>query len=141
MYPISRKKLIAAKLLVIMLFTFFAIVFTNVFVSIIFYLVSLNFDLVQDTLTIAEVQKIASKMVMNADRRSMYEFNPALLWNEKIFRSNDDYFFHLNCRIGLFKSLTVFSLNDIIAIPLSLACIGFIYCLSSNSRDVKGGRD
>ncbi len=70
MYPISRKKLMAAKLLVIMLFTFFAIVITNVFVSSVFYLISLNFDLVQDTLTITEVQKIASKMVMNARRRN-----------------------------------------------------------------------
>ena len=56
----------AAKLLVIMLFTFFAIVLANVFVSSVFYLISLNVDLVQDTLTIAEVQKTAVKMVMNA---------------------------------------------------------------------------
>ena len=103
MYPISRKKLMAAKLLVIMLFTFFAIVFVNVFVSSVFYLISSNMDLVQDTLTIAVVQTIASKMVHECARRGVYEFDPAILWNEKIFRSNDDCFFHLYCRIGLFK--------------------------------------
>lgn len=92
-----------AKLLVIMLFTFFAIVLVSVFVSSVFYLISSNMDLVQDTLTSAEVQTIASKMFMNALARSVYEFDPALLWHEKKIRSNDDYFFHLYCRIGLFK--------------------------------------
>lgn len=66
MYPISRKKLMAAKLLVIMLFTFFAIIFSNIFVSILFYLISSNFNLMQNTLTIAEIQNIAIQMVMNA---------------------------------------------------------------------------
>ena len=123
MYPISRKKIIAAKLLVIMLFTFFAIIFTNVFISSVFYLFSLNFDLVQDTLTIAEFQKIESKMVMNAFAASCMSLIPLFFGMRK-------YSVPTTITSSIFIVVLVcsnsngLSLNDIIAIPLSLACIG-----------------
>lgn len=130
MYPISRKKLMAAKLLVVMLFTFLALVFSNVFVSTVFYLISSNFDLVQDTLTIAEVQNNAIKMIMNAVSATGMSLIPLFFGMRKY-----------SVPATIISSIVIvtlvgsnnngFTLNDIIAIPISLACIGiFIAYLS-----------
>ena len=133
MYPISRKKLMAAKLLVIMLFTFFAIVFTNVFVSIVFYLISSNFDLVQDTLTIAEVQKIASKMVMNALAAACMSLIP-LFFGMRKYSVPTTIISSILIVVLVCSNSNGLSLNDIIAIPL-ISCMHWpIYCLSSDSK-------
>jgi ABC-type transport system involved in multi-copper enzyme maturation permease subunit len=123
MYPISRKKLMAAKLLVIMLFTFFAIVLVNVFVSSVFYLISSNMDLVQDTLTIAVIQTIASKMFMNALAAACMSLIPLFFGMRKqsvpTTIVSSIFIVVLVC-----SNSNGLSLNDIIAIPISLACIG-----------------
>ena len=125
MYPISRKRLIAAKLLVIMLFTFFAIVFVNVFVSSVFYLISTNFDLVQDTVTIAEVQKIISKMVMNALAAACMSLIP-LFFGMRKYSVPTTITSSILIVVLVCSNSNGLSLNDIIAIPISLACIGLL---------------
>ena len=123
MYPISRKKLMAAKLLVIMLFTFFAIVLANVFVSSVFYLISLNADFVQDTLTITEVQKIAIKMVMNAVAATGMSLIP-LFFGMRKYSVPTTIISSILIVTLVCSNNNGLTLNDIIAIPISLACIG-----------------
>ena len=123
MYPISRKKLIAAKLLVIMLFTFFAIVSQMFLYQVYFTLSSLNFDLVQDTLTIAEVQKIASKMVINAIAAACMSLIP-LFFGMRKYSVPTTITSSILIVVFVCSNSNGLSLNDIIAIPISLACIG-----------------
>ena len=130
MYPISRKKLMVSKLLVIMLFTFFAIVLANVFVSSLFYLISLNVDLVQDTLTIAEVQKVAVKMVMNAVAATGMSLIP-LFFGMRKYSVPTTIISSILIVTMVCSTSNGLTLNDIISIPITLACIGlFIAYLS-----------
>lgn len=123
MYPISRKKLMAAKLLVIMMFTFFSIILANVFVSSVFYLISSNIDFVQDTLTIAEVQKIASKIVMNALAATGMSLIP-LFFGLRKYSVPTTIISSILIVTLVCSTNNGMTLNDIIAIPISLACIG-----------------
>lgn len=130
MYPISRKKLMAAKLLVIMLFTFSAIVFSNVLVSSVFYLISSNTDLLQDTLTIAEVQKATIKIVMNAVAATGMSLIP-LFFGMRKYSVPTTIISSILIVALVCSNNNGLTLNDIIAVPISLACIGiFIAYLS-----------
>lgn len=55
LYPINRKKLIAAKLAIVIVFTFCAIIISNVFITAVFSFVSNSFNFIPDTLTVAMI--------------------------------------------------------------------------------------
>lgn len=123
MYPISRKKLIAAKLAIIILFTFCSIIISNLFVTSVFCFISERYHLLPDTLTASMITQLIPSVFMNAIAASGMSLIPL-------------YFGMRKCSISttIITSLLIvmvvssnnggFSLNDIIVIPLSLAVVG-----------------
>ena len=122
-YPISRKKLIAAKLAIVMLFTFSSVVVSNVFVTTIFCIISESFQLIPDTLTASMITQRIPSVFTNAIAASGMSLIPLYFGMKKksvpttIISSIILVMFVASNNGG-------FSLNDIIVIPLSLAIIG-----------------
>lgn len=123
MYPINRKKLIAAKLAIVMLFTFSSIIMSNVFVTTIFYLVSEGFQLVPDTLTTSMITQQISSVFMNAIAASGMSLIP-LYFGMKKYSVPTTIISSLLIVMVVSSSNGNFSLNDIIVIPITLALIG-----------------
>lgn len=123
MYPINRKKLIAAKLAIVMLFTFGSIIMSNMFVTTIFYLVSEGFQLVPDTLTTSMITQQISSVFMNAIAASGMSLIP-LYFGMKKYSVPTTIISSLLIVMVVSSSNGNFSLNDIIVIPITLALIG-----------------
>ncbi len=123
MYPISRKKLIAAKLAIIILFTFCSIVISNLFVTSIFCFISERYHLIPVTLTVSTITQHAPSVVMNAIAASGMCLIP-LYFGMKKNSTSTTIISSLLIVMIVSSSNGNFSLNDIIVIPLSLAVIG-----------------
>ena len=123
MYPINRKKLIAAKLAIVILFTFSAIIISNVVVTGIFYLISEGFQLVPDNLTVTLITQQASSVFMNAVAASGMSLIP-LYFGMKKNSIPATIISSILIVMIVTQNTGSFSLNDIIVIPISLALIG-----------------
>ena len=130
MYPINRKKLIASKLAIIVLFTFSAIIVSNVFVTTFFCVISSNFHLLSDTLTISLIIQRIPVVIMNAIAASCIALIPLYFGMRK-------YSIPITIISSIFIVSVVssntgnFSLNDIIFIPIALAIIGISVAYAS----------
>ncbi|AVK82320.1 hypothetical protein C3943_01575 [Lysinibacillus sp. B2A1] len=130
MYPINRKKLIASKLAIIVLFTFSAIIVSNVFVTAVFCVISSNFHLLSDTLTISLIIQRIPVVIMNAIAASCIALIPLYFGMRK-------YSIPITIISSIFIVSVVssntgnFSLNDIIFIPIALAIIGISVAYAS----------
>ncbi|MFJ7668774.1 ABC transporter permease [Lysinibacillus sp. NPDC097195] len=125
MYPINRKKFIAAKLAIVVLFTFSAIILSNIFVTIIFLVISTNFQLVQDTLTNAMIIQRIPTVLMNAVAASGMALIP-LYFGMKKYSIPTTILSSLLIVMVVSSNTGSFSLNDIIIIPITLAIIGIV---------------
>lgn len=123
MYPINRKKLIAAKLAIVTLFTFVAIIMSNVFVTTIFYMINEAFQLVPDTLTTSMISQQGFSVFMNAIAASGMSLIP-LYFGMKKFSVPTTIISSILIVMVVSSNNGGFSLNDIIVIPISLALIG-----------------
>jgi len=125
MYPINRKKLIAAKLLLIVIFTFLCIILSDIIVTAIYYGISSFFKLSPDELTADILMKNAVSMTMNALAATGMSLIPIFIGMRKY-----------STPATIISSLLIvaivcsnnggFSLSNIIAIPIALAVIGVI---------------
>jgi len=130
MYPINRKKLMASKLAIIVLFTFSAIIVSNVFVSVVFCTIISNLHLFSDTLTISVIIQRIPIVIMNAIAASCIALIPLYFGMRK-------YSIPVTIISSIFIVSVVssntgnFSLNDIIFIPIALAIIGISVAYAS----------
>ena len=123
MYPISRKKLIAAKLAIIILFTFCSIVISNLFVTSVFYFINERYHLLPNTLTVSTITQHVPLVVMNAIAASGMSLIP-LYFGMKKYSTSTTIISSILIVVLVSSNNGGFSLNDIIVIPLSLAVIG-----------------
>ncbi|MEK5067645.1 ABC transporter permease [Sporosarcina sp. FSL K6-1508] len=123
MYPISRKKLIAAKLAIIILFTFCSIVISNLFVTSFFYFINERYHLLPNALTVSTITQHVPLVVMNAIAASGMSLIP-LYFGMKKYSTSTTIISSILIVMLVSSNNSGFSLNDIIVIPLSLAVIG-----------------
>lgn len=123
MYPISRKKLIAAKLAIIILFTFCSIIISNLFVTSVFCFISERYHLLPDTLTASIITQLIPSVFMNAIAASGMSLIP-LYFGMRKYSISTTIITSLLIVMVVSSNNRGFSLNDIIVIPLSLAVVG-----------------
>ncbi|WP_285395655.1 ABC transporter permease [Lysinibacillus sp. fls2-241-R2A-57] len=123
MYPINRKKLIASKLAIVILFTFSAIILSNVFITTIFCVITESFELIPDSLTTTLIMQRIPVVLMNAVAASGMALIPLYFGMRKY--SIPTTILSSILIVSVVSSNTGnFSLNDIIFIPITLAIIG-----------------
>ena len=123
MYPINRKKLIASKLAIVILFTFSAIILSNALVTTIFCVITESFRLIPDTLTTTLIMQRIPVVLMNAVAASGMALIPLYFGMRKY--SIPTTILSSILIVSVVSSNTGnFSLNDIIFVPITLAIIG-----------------
>ncbi|MCG7408701.1 ABC transporter permease [Paenibacillus sp. ACRRX] len=135
MYPINRKKLMAAKLLIVMIFTFVAIICSDVIVTGGFILFNHFTHVIEDTLTSQLLWAMGGKMLMNAVMASGICLIPLFFGMRKYSTSTTI----VSAVLLLFivgSNNGGISLNDIIVIPIGLALIG-IYIAYLGIRNIE----
>lgn len=123
LYPINRKKLIAAKLAIVILFTFCSIIVSNMFITAVFSFIANSFDLMPDTLTVAMIAQHTPAVLMNAIAASGICLIP-LYFGMKKYSVPTTIISSILIVVVVSSDNAGFSLNDIIVIPISLALIG-----------------
>ncbi|MGE7675619.1 ABC transporter permease [Lysinibacillus sp. NPDC094403] len=123
MYPINRKKLIASKLAIVVLFTFSAIIISTAFVTAIFCAVSENFQLVSDTLTSSLIIQRIPVVIMNAVAASCIALIP-LYFGMRKYSIPATIISSILIVAAVSSNTGNFTLYDIIIIPITLAIIG-----------------
>lgn len=125
MYPVNRQRLIIAKLLIVILFTFFSMIISEMIVFSLFYAVNFYSPLISETLTLSTITHNAVKLVMDAIAATGMSLIPLFFGMRKY-----------SVRTTIISSIIIVSLvcsgnngaslNDIIIIPIILACIGIV---------------
>jgi len=123
MYPISRKKLLAAKLAIVIIFTFSWIIISNVFITTVYCWISVNYQLIPDTLTASLLQERGISVLMNAVAASGMALIP-LYFGMRKYSIPATIISSILIVMIVANNTGGFSLNDIIIIPISLALIG-----------------
>ncbi|WP_416826073.1 ABC transporter permease [Ectobacillus polymachus] len=125
MYPINRKKLLIAKLFIVILFTFFSIVIADTIIFTLFYSVNFYFPLMSETLTMPEIKQIILKLVMNAIAATGMSLIP-LYFGMKKYSVRSTIISSIVIVVLVCSNSNGVSINNIIIIPIILACIGAI---------------
>jgi len=125
MYPINRKKLMAAKLIIIVLFTFIAMILSNVFIDFIVCIVNNFYSFTPDKLTSTIVMKNLMTICVNALAAAGMGLIPLYFGMRK-----------KSVPTTIISSIIIVSvtcsnnnghsLNSIIAVPIVLSIIGAI---------------
>lgn len=123
LYPINRKKLIAAKLLVVVLFTLAADILANLFVGTGFYLLNLFTPIVPETLTLAVAAKALLTMIMSALASSFLGLIP-LYFGMRKHSGPATIVSSLLVVAIVCQNVDGFTLYSIIAVPIGLALLG-----------------
>ncbi|MGE7911934.1 ABC transporter permease [Lysinibacillus xylanilyticus] len=123
MYPINRKKLIASKLGIVVLFTFSAIIFSTIFITAIFSVVSSYFQLLPDVVTLSSVIQRIPAVVMNAVSASCIALIP-LYFGMRKYSIPATIVSSILIAMVVSSNSGNFTLYDIIFIPITLAIIG-----------------
>ena len=123
MYPISRKKLMVAKLAIVMLFTFTMIIISNALITTIFCVISDRYELIPDVLSSSLIIQHIPSILMNAIAASGIALIPLYFGMRKY-----------SIPTTIISSIVIvsvtssnsgnFTLNDIIIIPITLAIVG-----------------
>jgi len=130
MYPINRKKLILAKLIIVALFTFIAIVLSNIFVDFVLYVINSFYNFIPDKLTNIIIINTFITIIISALASSGMALIPLYFGMRK--KSVPTTIVSAILIVAIVCSNNGgYSLSSIIAIPISLAIIGiFISYLS-----------
>ncbi|MCP1125416.1 ABC transporter permease [Bacillus sp. AFS018417] len=125
MYPVNRQKLIIAKLLIVIVFTFFSMIISEMIVFSLFYVANAYNPVLSEALTLPIVTHNAAKLVMNAIAATGMSLIPLFFGMRKY-----------SVRTTIISSIIIVSLvcsnnggtslSDIIIIPIILACIGVV---------------
>ncbi|WP_240056525.1 MULTISPECIES: ABC transporter permease [Bacillaceae] len=139
MYPIKRKKILIAKLLVTVIFTFLAIVFSFMFVVSGFYLFNMYTDILPQSISVAEIISYLGVMVMNALAASFISLIP-LYFGLKKYSVPATIVSSIFVSIIVCQNINGFTLYSIIFIPITLSLVGFIIAYMSikniDQRDI-----
>lgn len=130
MYPINRKKLLAAKLLIVVLFTLCADMAGNLFVGIGFYVLNLFTPIVPEPLTVSMAAHSLLTMVMSALATSFLSLIP-LFFGMRKHSASATILSSLIVVMLVCQSIDGFSLYSIIAVPIGLALLGVIVAYMS----------
>ncbi|WP_246070428.1 ABC transporter permease [Paenibacillus kobensis] len=123
MYPISRKKLIAAKLLIIVLFTLTADIAGNLFVGLGFYVLNLFTSVVSEPFTWSVAIKLLVTIVMSALATSFLSLIP-LYFGMRNHSGAATIVSSLIAVVFVCQNVDGFSIYSIIAVPIGLALLG-----------------
>lgn len=123
MYPINRKKLLAAKLLIVVLFTLCAVIAGNLFVGIGFYVLNLFTPIVPEPLTVSIAANSLLTMVMSALATSFLSLIP-LFFGMRNHSVSATVVSSLIVVMLVCQSIDGFSLYSIVAVPIGLALLG-----------------
>lgn len=130
MYPIKRRTILVAKLLVTVLFTFLAIIFSFIIVGSGFYLFNFFTSIIAEPLRASIVINYFGVVILNAIATSLISLIPLYVGLKK-------YSVPATIVSAFFISLIVcqnvngFSLYSIIIIPITLSLIGLIIAIIS----------
>lgn len=123
LYPINRKKIIVAKLLIVLVFTFVNIILSNILLDLVFVMTDNIYPFMPDQLTKSVLTHNLISIIMNAFTSSFMALIPLYLGMKK-----------KSVPTTIVSSLLIvaivcsnnngFSLSSIIAIPITLAFIG-----------------
>lgn len=123
MYPINRKKLIAAKLLVIVVFIFSAYILTNLAVGISIYILNQFISIIPEPLTLSMVFRTLTTIVMSALATSFLSLIPLYVGMRKHSVSATIVSSFLVAAI-VCQTVEGFNLFSIVAVPVSMALLG-----------------
>lgn len=123
MYPINRKKIILAKLMIIVIFTFTAIIFANIIVSTFVYWINEKQQFIQDSLSISVLKNHTLKVLMNALSATGMCLIPLFFGMRKYSIPTTIISSIIIVSITCSNNNGV-SFNEIIIIPITLAIIG-----------------
>ncbi len=136
-YPISRKKLIISKLLIVVIFTFIFIIVSNIFVNSALLTLNAINNFIPGNLSMTIIKENFIKIVMNALSSSCISLIPLYFGMRKKSAST-------TIVSSILIALIIngnnygFSLSSIVAIPITLAVIGvFIAYLSIKDIESK----
>lgn len=123
MYPINRKKLISAKLIITAVFTFCAIVLSNLFITSVLYISNSYFGFLQDNLPASILVKNIGTILINGLSSACIGLIP--LFFGMIKKSVPATIVSSILIVSVvFSNNNGHSLNSIIAVPLTLALVG-----------------
>lgn len=124
-YPINRKKLIMSKLLIVLIFTFLAIIISNIFIGSILVIIDSAYNIIPGNLTMDIINKNFLRIVMSALSSSGMSFIPLYFGMRKKSASATIVSSILIATVINSNNIG-FSLSSIIAIPISLAILGVL---------------
>jgi len=124
-YPISRKKLIMAKLSMVFLFTFVNVIAGNLLIDALYIAIDTQIGKIQDILTVELLSKHAINVLMQAIGAAGMSLIPIAFGMRKKSVSTTVVSSILIVLIVCSNNMG-FSLSSIIAIPLTLAAIGIL---------------
>lgn len=130
MYPINRKKLIIAKLLIVVVFTFISIVLSNIFMDSVLCIINSFYNFIPGKLTTSLITNNLITIVINASAATGMSLIPLYFGMRK--KSVPATIVSAILIVSIVCSNTNgYSLSSIIAIPITLSIIGvFIAYLS-----------
>ena len=123
MYPIKRKKIMIAKLLIVACFTFLTIFLSNILIGSAFYLADSYFHFVPKTLTFEVLRDGLISMTLGAIASAGMALIPLFfgMWKKSVPATIISAIILVSLASSTSNDVTVFSF---IAIPISLAVIG-----------------
>lgn len=124
-YPINRKKLIMSKLLIVLVFTFLAIIISNIFVDSILIIINSVYNIIPGNLTMDIISKNFLRIITNALSSSGMSLIP-LYFGMKKKSASATIVSSILIATVINSNNIGFSLSSIIAIPISLAILGVL---------------
>ncbi len=135
MYPVNRKKILIAKLMVVGVFTFLLIILSDIFISLIFYIFNIYFNFITTGLTGDIILKQSIFITVNALATVGISLIPLYFGMKK--NSVSRTIVSAVILVSIFGSSTGgFSLSSIIVIPISFALLG-IFMTYLSIRDIE----
>lgn len=142
-YPINRKKLMLSKLTIIVIFTFLAIVFSNIFITSAMCVIDNFYKLMPDTITVSLLASNLLNVIIEAIPSSLIALIPLYfgMKSKSVPATITTSFIAivlLCSHAGANDNSLGFSLGDIIIVPIILSLIGiFIAYLSIKNIENK----
>lgn len=122
-YPINRKKIMAAKLMIVIVFTFLTVMFSTLFLEALLYLAEVYFDILPGKITTEDITRTIATTCLNALATAGISLIPLLFG---MHRKSGSATIVSSIIIAILLSSTngEFTLFSIIAIPIFLGVFG-----------------
>lgn len=124
MYPIDRKKLLVAKLSIVVIFTFTTIIISNLFLGISFYFIDQLVHFIPEGLTIDMIIKNSINIIFHAFTSAFISLISLYFGMRKKSSASTIISASIIASIICSNGNNGFQLNSIVAVSLSLAAIG-----------------